>query len=145
MRLLEDFIFHYRSRYNCDAHFFARQIPAEPIKIYNPSSYLVFCSQTGIPLPGLYHGAAYLTWQKIGIPSASFEGGARWGFVNWFGMVCTITISPPQHLQTPGFMPIRSKAISCHGFLLVAGGRAAFKRALIIASDFLFDAFERKP
>jgi hypothetical protein len=61
------------------------------------------------------------------------------------GIISITTIFPPQQLQTPGFMPILSKTISCHGFFVVTHGGATFKDALIMASDFLFDALERKP
>jgi len=72
-------------------------------------------------------------------------GGALLPGKNRLGMVLIITSFPPQHLQIPGCIPILSKAISCHGFLVVIRGRATFKEDLMSASDFLFDALERNP
>ena len=61
-------------------------------------------------------------------------------------MTSTMSIAPPQHLHMPGLMPIRSKAVCCHGF----GGVLAPmdfvpNDFLIMDKDFPLEALDRNP
>jgi hypothetical protein len=74
-----------------------------------------------------------------------FAGGALWLTRNLLGIISITTISPPQDLQTPGFIPILSNAISCHGLSELSFGGDCFKHARIIARDFVFEALDKNP